>query len=283
MSEVSHKLSIGLLGFGIMGRGIAQVFAMTGYDVVVKPSSSASYERNFKSLEKNIKRALRHTDDPEQTLEVVSSRITEILEYEGFKDCDIVIEAVTEDFELKQQLLEILSKHLKPSAILASNTSSISITKLSQCTNRPERFIGIHFMNPAPLMPLVEVISGLSTDKSVMQTTLDILDGLGKTSVIASDFPGFILNRVLIPMINEAVFTLYEGAGDVVAIDSALKLGANHPMGPLELADFIGLDTCLSIMRVMREGFSDTKYRPCPLLVRLVEAGWLGRKTKKGF
>jgi len=195
----------------------------------------------------------------------------------------LVIEAITEDFSSKEKLYSEICPHLKSTAILASNTSSISITKLAQSTDRPDKFLGIHFMNPAPIMPLIEVISGFSTDKQVERQILALLHTLDKTSVRVADFPGFILNRILIPMINEAIYALHEGIGDVEAIDSALKLGANHPMGPLELADLIGLDTCLSIMHVLFEDFADTKYRPCPLLVRYVEAGWLGRKTKKGF
>jgi len=274
---------IGVLGFGIMGIGISQIFALSGHEVIIKSTSRESFDRGYKRLQRGIKTALRKKTDSQETAETIYSRVTYASGFQDFEDCDLVIEAITEDFSSKEKLYSEICPHLKSTAILASNTSSISITKLAQSTDRPDKFLGIHFMNPAPIMPLIEVISGFSTDKQVERQILALLHTLDKTSVRVADFPGFILNRILIPMINEAIYALHEGIGDVEAIDSALKLGANHPMGPLELADLIGLDTCLSIMRVLFEDFADTKYRPCPLLVRYVEAGWLGRKTKKGF
>ncbi len=279
-----HKIeSIGVLGFGIMGQGIAQICAMNDYKLVISSSSVQSYEASLARLTRSIKKSLRVKPIEGKTVESVLANITQASDIKSYSDCDLVVEAITEDEEKKKDLLERLCKHLPPETIIASNTSSISITRLANHTDRPEKFIGIHFMNPAPIMPLVEIIRGFSTDNSVFEQCVNFVEGLGKTVVEAKDFPGFILNRILILMINEAIYTLHEGVGSVQSIDATLKGAANHPMGPLELADLIGLDTCLAIMEVLHDGLADPKYRPCPLLVRYVDAGWLGRKTKKGF
>ncbi len=253
---------IGIIGAGQMGRGIAHVCALAGLDVLLS-------DANLAALAQEKAAALGH--------------IKAVGDYRAFADCDMVIEAATEKEAVKREIFKELVPVLNPEALIASNTSSISITRLASATDRPQKFIGMHFMNPVPVMTLVEVIRGIATDEATFAATRDLALKLGKTPVAAEDFPAFIVNRILLPMINEAGYTLYEGVGSVASIDTAMKLGANHPMGPLELADFIGLDTCLSIMQVLYEGLADSKYRPCPLLVKYVEAGWLGRKTGRGF
>jgi 3-hydroxybutyryl-CoA dehydrogenase len=275
--------SIGVIGAGQMGNGIAHVCALAGLDVVladVKPDALAAA---MAVMGRNMDRQVnRGTIDAQDKLLAVS-RITTTLDSAGFSDCDMVIEAATEKEDVKDAIFKALLPHLKPSCLLASNTSSISITRLAAKTDRPAKFIGMHFMNPVPVMKLVEIIRGIATDEPTFQAVQALAARLGKITAVSEDFPAFIVNRILVPMINEAVYALYEGVGSVVAIDTSMKLGANHPMGPLELADFIGLDTCLSIMQVLYEGLSDSKYRPCPLLVKYVEAGWLGRKSNRGF
>jgi 3-hydroxybutyryl-CoA dehydrogenase len=274
---------IGVIGAGQMGNGIAHVLALAGYDVVLddinKDALSKAVERITKNMHRQAARGLIKTDQIEAAL----SRIRTTTALEDLKDRDLVIEAATEDEAVKKKIFQELTPRLGDKALLATNTSSISVTRLATATDRPERFIGIHFMNPVPLMQLVEVIRGIATDDPTFQAALEIVKRVGKTAAYAEDFPAFIVNRILQPMINEAVYTLYEGVGNVEAIDTAMRLGANHPMGPLQLADFIGLDTCLSIMQVLYEGLADSKYRPCPLLVKYVEAGWLGQKTGRGF
>ena len=274
---------VGIIGAGQMGRGIAHVAAMAGYDVALHDLKKELYDKGLDAISKNLARQVTKglIKDADKTMAL--SRIAFAAGLEAFGDCDIVIEAATEDEELKHKIFAALCPHLKPTALLASNTSSISITRLAATTDRPEDFIGMHFMNPVPLMELVELIRGIATEDETFSTAKTFVESLGKTTAVAEDFPAFIVNRILLPMINEAVYTLYEGVGTVDAIDKAMKLGAHHPMGPLELADFIGLDTCLSVMQVLYEGLSDSKYRPCPLLVKYVEAGWLGRKTRRGF
>jgi 3-hydroxybutyryl-CoA dehydrogenase len=274
---------VGVIGAGQMGAGIAQVAALAGIEVrlmdLAAPALEAAVGRIDGLLERQVKKGALGASGKAAALD----RIATSTAYEPFADCDLVIEAATEKEEVKRAIFKALEPHLRGDALLASNTSSISITRLAAQTDRPERFIGMHFMNPVPVMKLVEVIRGIATDDATYQATRKLAERLGKTAVTAEDFPAFIVNRVLLPMINEAVYTLYEGVGTVESIDTAMKLGANHPMGPLELADFIGLDTCLSIMGVLYEGLADSKYRPCPLLVKYVEAGWLGRKVKRGF
>jgi 3-hydroxybutyryl-CoA dehydrogenase len=274
---------VGVIGAGQMGSGIAHVIALSGYSVAINDLKKESYDKGIEAINKNMARqvakSLIKEEDRDQALERISFAPT----LEAFGDCDLVIEAATEDESLKHKIFAALCPHLKPTALLASNTSSISITRLASNTDRPEDFIGMHFMNPVPLMELVELIRGIATGDETFSTARVFVESLGKTTAVSEDFPAFIVNRILLPMINEAVYTLYEGVGTVEAIDKAMKLGAHHPMGPLELADFIGLDTCLSVMQVLYEGLSDSKYRPCPLLVKYVEAGWLGRKTKRGF
>lgn len=274
---------VGIIGAGQMGSGIAHVVALSGYTVAMNDLKKEAFDKGLESVGKNLARQIAkgtiQESDRDKTLERISFAPT----LEAFGDCDIVIEAATEDESLKHKIFAALCPHLKPTAMLASNTSSISITRLAATTDRPEDFIGMHFMNPVPKMELVELIRGIATEDETFATAKAFVESLGKTTAVAEDFPAFIVNRILLPMINEAVYTLYEGVGTVEAIDKAMRLGAHHPMGPLELADFIGLDTCLSVMQVLYEGLSDSKYRPCPLLVKYVEAGWLGRKTKRGF
>ena len=274
---------VGVIGAGQMGNGIAHVIALAGYKVAINDLKREAYDRALDTIKGNMGRQIAKgiikPEDQERALALISYAPT----MEAFTDCDLVIEAATEDEELKHKIFASLAPHLKPTAMLASNTSSISITRLAAATDRPEDFIGMHFMNPVPRMELVELIRGIATEDDTFVLAKSFVESLGKTTAVSEDFPAFIVNRILLPMINEAVYTLYEGVGTVEAIDKAMKLGAHHPMGPLELADFIGLDTCLAVMQVLYEGLSDSKYRPCPLLVKYVEAGWLGRKTKRGF
>lgn len=275
--------TVGIVGAGQMGNGIAHVFALAGYDVLLNDISQDSLDKAVALIDRNLERqAARGKISPEDKAAAMA-RIATTTTLADLGPTDLVIEAATERETVKQAIFEDLLPHLKPTTILTSNTSSISITRLASRTDRPEKFMGLHFMNPVPVMQLVELIRGIATDDATYQTMLKVVESLGKTAASAEDFPAFIVNRILMPMINEAVYTLYEGVGSVKSIDESLKLGANHPMGPLELADFIGLDTCLAIMNVLHDGLADTKYRPCPLLTKYVEAGWLGRKTQRGF
>jgi len=274
---------IGVIGAGQMGGGIAHVCALAGFDVAVTDINEEALQRGRQTIERNLARQVARGAIREEDKDAATARILMGLDYAMFADCDMVVEAATEKEEIKREIFKKLTPVLKPDALIATNTSSISITRLAAATDRPGKFIGMHFMNPVPVMSLVELIRGIATDENTFAVTRELALKLGKTPVAAEDFPAFIVNRILLPMINEAVYTLYEGVGSVEAIDTAMKLGANHPMGPLELADFIGLDTCLSVMQVLYEGLSDSKYRPCPLLVKYVEAGWLGRKAGRGF
>ncbi|MBA2126298.1 3-hydroxybutyryl-CoA dehydrogenase [Hyphomicrobium methylovorum] len=274
---------VGVIGAGQMGSGIAHVAALAGYSVALNDLKREAFDHGIDLVDKNLARQIAKGTISEEDRSQALGRIVYAPNLEAFGDCDLVIEAATEDEALKHKIFAALCPHLKPTAMLASNTSSISITRLAATTDRPEDFIGMHFMNPVPLMELVELIRGIATEDETFSTARTFVESLGKTTAVSEDFPAFIVNRILLPMINEAVYTLYEGVGTVEAIDKAMKLGAHHPMGPLELADFIGLDTCLSVMQVLYEGLSDSKYRPCPLLVKYVEAGWLGRKTQRGF
>ena len=274
---------VGVIGAGQMGNGIAHVFALAGFDVALHDVSAEALAAAPGIIAGNMDRGVARGRIAEAERDAALARITLESDLARLGGCDLVIEAATEKEPLKHQIFKALVPHLAPHTILTSNTSSISITRLASGTDRPERFMGFHFMNPVPVMQLVELIRGIATDEPTYQTMLALVEKIGKTSSSAEDFPAFIVNRILMPMINEAVYTLYEGVGTVISIDTSMKLGANHPMGPLELADFIGLDTCLAIMNVLHEGLADTKYRPCPLLVKYVEAGWLGRKTRRGF
>ena len=274
---------IGVVGAGQMGSGIAHVTALAGFDVKLNDISPDRLKASMATINGNMARQVSRKRISEEERQAALKRITPAESYDAFDDCDLVIEAATEKEEVKRTIFAQLCPTLKSDAIVGSNTSSISITRLASSTDRPERFIGIHFMNPVPLMELVELIRGIATDDVTFDITKQFVSRLGKTIAVAEDFPAFIVNRILLPMINEAIYTLYEGVGTVEAIDTAMRLGAHHPMGPLELADFIGLDTCLSVMQVLHEGHADSKYRPCPLLVKYVEAGWLGRKTQRGF
>ncbi len=275
--------TVGIVGAGQMGNGIAHVFALSGYEVLLNDISQESLDKALVTIGKNLDRQVSKGKISEADKATTLGRIKTTLTLTDLGQTDLIIEAATEREEVKAKIFDTLLPHLKPETILASNTSSISITRLASRTDRPERFMGVHFMNPVPVMQLVELIRGIATDEPTYKTMLDIVARLGKTAASAEDFPAFIVNRILVPMINEAVYVLYEGVGNVQSIDMAMKLGANHPMGPLELADFIGLDTCLAIMNVLHDGLADTKYRPCPLLTKYVEAGWLGRKTGRGF
>ena len=275
--------SVGVIGAGQMGNGIAHVFALAGYDVLLNDIDRAALEGALELVERNMARQVSKSTISESDAGKAMARISTTLSLPDIGKTDLVIEAATEREAVKANIFEDLVPHLQPNTILTSNTSSISITRLASRTDRPEKFMGFHFMNPVPIMQLVELIRGIATDDATYQALKDVVDKLGKTAATAEDFPAFIVNRILMPMINEAVYTLYEGVGSVASIDSAMKLGTNHPMGPLELADFIGLDTCLAIMNVLHDGLADTKYRPCPLLTKYVEAGWLGRKTSRGF
>jgi 3-hydroxybutyryl-CoA dehydrogenase len=283
VAEPPEIARVGVIGAGQMGNGIAHVCALAGLDVRLLDARQDALDRGMATISRNMDRQVNRTlISGEDKLEALA-RIHPGLEYAMFDDCDLVIEAATEKEDVKRTVFKQLIPHLGPACLLASNTSSISITRLGAATDRPEKFIGMHFMNPVPMMKLVEIIRGIATDEPTFQAVQTLAHKLGKIIAVAEDFPAFIVNRILVPMINEAVYALYEGVGSVSAIDTSMRLGANHPMGPLELADFIGLDTCLSIMQVLYEGLSDSKYRPCPLLVKYVEAGWLGRKTNRGF
>ena len=278
--DIQH---VGVVGAGQMGSGIAHVFALAGFDILMTDISAEGLERAVALIDRNIERQVSRGKVTAEAKAKALGHIKTTLKLADLGHCDLIIEAATERETVKQAIFEDLQPHLKPGTILTSNTSSISITRLASRTNRPEKFMGFHFMNPVPVMQLVELIRGIATDKDTFDSCLAVVERLGKTASSSEDFPAFIVNRILMPMINEAVYTLYEGVGSVKSIDESMKLGANHPMGPLELADFIGLDTCLSIMNVLHEGLADTKYRPCPLLTKYVEAGWLGRKTQRGF
>ena len=275
--------TVGIIGAGQMGAGIAQVCAQGGYDVLLYDASADAVKAALARTEKGLNRLVeKEAITAEQATDALSKLIPAGA-ISNLKDCDLVIEAATEKEEVKNAIFKAVCEHLKPEALLASNTSSISITRLAAATDRPGKFIGLHFMNPVPIMKLVEIIRGIATDADTYEIAVEFAKSLGKITANSEDFPAFIVNRVLIPMINESIYTLYEGVGTVEAIDTALKLGANHPMGPLELADFIGLDTVLAVMNVLYDGLADSKYRPCPLLTKYVEAGWLGRKTGRGF
>jgi 3-hydroxybutyryl-CoA dehydrogenase len=275
--------TVGVIGAGQMGGGIAHVCALAGYEVLLNDVSAEKIDAALTQIDHNMTRQVVRGVITEDDRVAGLKRIKPAASLEAIGKTDLAIEAATENEVLKKEIFKALQPHLSDTILLASNTSSISITRLASTTDRPERFIGLHFMNPAPLMKLVEIIRGIATDAATYDTAVSFAKSLGKTTANAEDFPAFIVNRVLVPMINEAIYTLYEGVGTVDAIDTAMKLGANHPMGPLELGDFIGLDTVLSIMNVLYEGLADSKYRPCPLLVKYVEAGWLGRKTGRGF
>jgi 3-hydroxybutyryl-CoA dehydrogenase len=286
-SEQERKVEpiskVGIVGGGQMGSGIAHVVALGGYDVAINDIAKERFDSALAAITKNMSRQVSSGKISEEDRDKALSRISFAETFQDFSDVDLVVEAATEDETVKRKIFVAVCPFLKPDAVLATNTSSISITRLAATTDRPERFIGMHFMNPVPVMELVEMIRGIATDDVTFTRAKDFVDTLDKTIAVSEDFPAFMVNRILLPMINEAVYTLYEGVGSVDAIDTAMRLGAHHPMGPLQLADFIGLDTCLSIMQVLYEGLADSKYRPCPLLVKYVEAGWLGRKTKRGF
>ncbi len=283
MSDAPAIERVGVIGAGQMGSGIAHVCAVAGLPVVLGDVKPEALEKAVGLIGKNMDRQVAKGGLSAEEKSRALGLIRTSIDYAAFADCDLVIEAATEKEDVKRSIFRALTPHLKPACLLASNTSSISITRLGASTDRPAKFIGMHFMNPVPVMKLIEVIRGIATDEPTFQATQALAERLHKTTAVSEDFPAFIVNRILVPMINEAVYALYEGVGTVAGIDMALRLGANHPMGPLELADFIGLDTCLAIMQVLYEGLSDSKYRPCPLLVKYVEAGWLGRKTNRGF
>ena len=274
---------VGIIGAGQMGNGIAQVCALAGLDVLLNDVAEDRINAGLATVDGAMARDISKGLLQEAERKAAMPRIKPAPTYESLSDCDLVIEAASENEEIKRKIFSKVAPLMKPQTIIASNTSSISITRLASVTDRPERFIGIHFMNPVPRMQLVELIRGIATEDETFEASKAFVAKLGKTSTVSEDFPAFIVNRILLPMINEAIYTLYEGVGSVEAIDTAMRLGANHPMGPLQLADFIGLDTCLSIMQVLHEGLADSKYRPCPLLVKYVEAGWLGRKSRRGF
>jgi 3-hydroxybutyryl-CoA dehydrogenase len=280
MAEINK---IGIVGAGQMGAGIAQVCALAGINIALNDISEERINAGLATLGGNLTRLVERKQLDEAARVAAVERIAPAVDYDGFADCDLVIEAAAENEDIKRKIFTKLCTSLRPECMLATNTSSISITRLASVTDRPERFIGIHFMNPVPRMQLVEIIRGIATGDSTFDAAKKFVARLGKTATVSEDFPAFIVNRILLPMINEAIYTLYEGVGSVEAIDTAMRLGANHPMGPLQLADFIGLDTVLSVMQVLHEGLADSKYRPCPLLVKYVEAGWLGRKTQRGF
>jgi 3-hydroxybutyryl-CoA dehydrogenase len=274
---------VGVIGAGQMGSGIAHVCALAGFEVALSDVTEERVKAGIATINGNLARQVAKNSISEGDRKAALERIVPAPGLDALADCDFIVETAVEKEEVKRKILAALCPVLKESAIIGTNTSSISITRLAASTDRPERFIGVHFMNPVPVMELVEVIRGIATDDATYETTKAFIHKLGKKIAVSEDFPAFIVNRILLPMINEAIYTLYEGVGSVDAIDTAMRLGAHHPMGPLELADFIGLDTCLSVMQVLHEGLADSKYRPCPLLVKYVEAGWLGRKTKRGF
>jgi 3-hydroxybutyryl-CoA dehydrogenase len=274
---------IGVIGAGLMGNGIAHVSLLAGYDVTLVDAFESALPKAVATMTKNMERQVQKQFVSAEAKDEALVRLTTTTDYAALSTADIIIEAAPEREELKQKIYSSLLPHLKPETILASNTSSISITRLASMTDRPAKFIGMHFFNPVPMMKLVEIIRGIATDDSTYQTVFELSEKLGKTVATAEDSPGFIVNRILCPMLNEAIFALFEGVGTVTSIDAGMKLGANHPMGPLELCDFVGLDTLLSVMRVLHAGLGEDKYRPCPLLVKYVEAGWLGRKSGKGF
>ncbi|MGF1607786.1 MAG: 3-hydroxybutyryl-CoA dehydrogenase [Kiloniellales bacterium] len=280
LPEISR---IGVIGAGQMGNGIAHVCALAGFDVRLSDVDQEHLEHSLQVMQQNLERQVARGKISSDDMSAALKRVATGTDMALFDGCDVVIESATEDESVKKEILKRLCPVLKPEAIVCTNTSSISITRLAAVTDRPGRFMGMHFMNPVPVMKLVELIRGIATEEGTFQTIKDLAVKLGKTPAMAEDFPAFIVNRILLPMINEAVYTLYEGVGSVESIDVAMRLGANHPMGPLELADFIGLDTCLAVMYVLYEGLADSKYRPCPLLVKYVEAGWLGRKAGRGF
>jgi len=281
--KVMEIRKVGIIGAGQMGSGIAHVVALAGYDVLLNDISEDILKNALATINGNMARQVRKGKITEEERTAALERIRPVMDLSAMAECDIVIESATEDEDIKRAIFAELCPHLPPATLIGTNTSSLSITRLAAATDRPEKFMGIHFMNPAPAMELVELIRGIATSQETFETVRAFVHGLGKTPAVAEDFPAFIVNRILLPMINEAIYTLYEGVGTVEAIDTAMKLGAHHPMGPLELADFIGLDTCLNLMQVLYEGLADSKYRPCPLLVKYVDAGWLGRKTRRGF
>ena len=282
-NQIGKIGKVGIVGAGQMGSGIAHVCALAGYEVVIQDMAADKLESGLATINGNLARQVSSgkitEDQRSRAVEKLSGKAT----LEELASCDLVIEAATENEAIKRKIYSELCRTLNPKAIVATNTSSISITRLAASTDRPEHFIGIHFMNPVPVMKLVELVRGIATDDATFATAREFVSSLDKTIAVSEDFPAFMVNRILLPMINEAIYTLYEGVGSVDAIDTAMRLGANHPMGPLQLADFIGLDTCLSIMQVLHDGLADSKYRPCPLLVKYVEAGWLGRKSGRGF
>jgi 3-hydroxybutyryl-CoA dehydrogenase len=281
---VAHEIeTIGVIGAGLMGNGIAHVSALSGLKVALLDANAAALDRAMATIGKNMDRQVSRSVIKPEDRDAALGRISAGTDYAAFGECDIVIEAATENEAIKHKIFATLTPHLREDALIASNTSSISITRLATATDRPQKFIGMHFFNPVPMMKLVEIIRGMATDEATFEATTALAKRLGKIAAVAVDSPAFIVNRVLCPMLNEAIFALFEGVGTVESIDAGLKLGANHPMGPLELCDFVGLDTLLAVMRVLYEGFNDSKYRPCPLLVKYVEAGWLGRKSGRGF
>jgi 3-hydroxybutyryl-CoA dehydrogenase len=283
-AAAAHSIrKVGVIGAGQMGNGIAHVCALAGFHVFLNDIAPKRIADGIAVIDGNLARQVSRQRISDEDREAALKRITPAETLDALADCDLVIEAATEKEEVKRKIFTAVCAVLKPGAIVATGTSSISITRLAAATDRPERFIGIHFMNPVPLMELVEIIRGIATDDATFEAAKQFVAKLHKQIAVSEDFPAFIVNRILLPMINEAIYTLYEGVGNVEAIDTAMRLGAHHPMGPLELADFIGLDTCLSVMQVLHEGLADSKYRPCPLLVKYVEAGWLGRKTQRGF
>lgn len=280
---ISEIKKVGIIGAGQMGNGIAHVCSLSNYDVVLNDLSADNLDKGMATIKKNMDRQVSKGTISAAERDAALARIKPATELQAMAEMDLVIEAATEHEETKRKIFAAVTPVLRPDAMIASNTSSISITRLAASTDRAEQFIGIHFMNPVPVMKLIELVRGIATDEQTYITSKKFADSLGKTVAVSEDFPAFMVNRILLPMINEAIYTLYEGVGSVESIDTAMRLGANHPMGPLQLADFIGLDTCLSIMQVLYDGLADTKYRPCPLLVKYVEAGWLGRKTQRGF
>jgi len=281
--SMTNISKVGIIGAGQMGNGIAHVFAQAGFDVVLSDVSQESLDNGMATIEKNMQRLVGRGKMTDEDMVASLGRIVTSTGFDNFADVDLAIESAVENEEIKKKIFTDLCPILNETAILATNTSSISITRLAAITDRPDRFAGMHFMNPVPVMKLVELIRGITTSAETFDTIRELTVELNKTPVSSEDFPAFMVNRILLPMINEAIYTLYEGVGGVDAIDTAMRLGANHPMGPLQLADFIGLDTCLAIMQVLYDGLADTKYRPCPLLVKYVEAGWVGRKVNRGF